>query len=94
MPELTPELSRKNRRSAYISWSRTADRRARTAPAREGFEAKFLREADGDPLRAEALRKAFYLDLISKSVEARKRRREAAEEARRQAIAELIASTD
>jgi hypothetical protein len=94
MPELTSELSRKNRRSAYISWGNTKDRTARTANARKGFEEKFLREADGDPLRAEALRKAFYIDLINKSVETRKRRRQAAEEARRQAIAELIAGGD
>jgi hypothetical protein len=31
--------------AAYTSWANTADRSARTLPARDGLEAKFLREA-------------------------------------------------
>ena len=45
---------------AHESWARCTDRAARTAPARAALEAKFLAQADGDPIRAEHLRKAYY----------------------------------
>lgn len=85
------ELSLKNRRNAHISWAKTADRSARTAPARKALEERFLREAGGDPKVAESLRKAYFQNLVLKSVEARRRRREAQQEARRQRIAAIIA---
>jgi len=34
---------------------------------------KFLRSADGDPVRAEHLRRAYYLRLARKSAEARRK---------------------
>lgn len=60
--------------AAHASWGQTEDRTARTAPARRALEEKFLREADGDPVRAESLRKAYYKRLALKSVQARRRR--------------------
>lgn len=79
MPELSPELrtlqSLQARKAAHKSWGRTPNRTARTEPARRALEDKFLAEADGDPKRAESLRKAFYVDLAVKSAQARARRR-------------------
>ena len=59
--------------AAHTSWANTDNRSARTANARAGLEAKFLREAGGDPVRAESLRKAYYARLALKSVAARRR---------------------
>lgn len=60
--------------AAHESWAQTTDRTGRTANARKAFEAKFLRDADGDPQRAEHLRKAYYARLALQSAKARKRR--------------------
>ena len=68
--------------AAHESWAKTTDRTARTAKARAALAAKFLAEAEGDPLRAEHLRKAYYQRLALKSARARRRSREMAEEAR------------
>ena len=56
------------------SWANTKDRTARTAPGRAALEARFLREAEGDPIRAAVIRKLFYKRLALKSVQARKAR--------------------
>ena len=45
----------------------------RTAPARAALEQKFLDEADGDPVRAEHLRKAHFARLALKSAQARRK---------------------
>jgi hypothetical protein len=58
---------------AEISWANTEDRAARTKPARDALNAKFLAEANGDPIRAEHLRKAHFLKLALKSAQARKK---------------------
>jgi hypothetical protein len=58
---------------AEISWANTDDRAARTKPARDALNAKFLAEANGDPVRAEHLRKAHFLKLALKSAQARKK---------------------
>jgi hypothetical protein len=58
---------------AHQSWANTKDRTARTAPARKALENKFLAQADGDPTRAAALRKAYYARLALLSVRARKK---------------------
>lgn len=68
--------------AAHESWANTADRTARTEPARAAMRAKFLAEAGGDPIKAEHLRKAHYQRLALKSARARRRARELAEEAR------------
>lgn len=74
MPELTPELrTLRARIAAHDSWAHTPDRAARTANARRAFEDKFLEKADGDSVRAEHLRKAYYARLAFKSAQARRR---------------------
>jgi hypothetical protein len=63
--------------AAHESWAATTDRPARTAPARAALEQKWLDEAEGDPVRAEHLRKAYYLRMAAKSVQARRARKNA-----------------
>jgi hypothetical protein len=58
---------------AEISWANTEDRAARTKPARDALNKRFLDEAGGDPVRAEHLRKAHFLKLALKSAQARKK---------------------
>ena len=80
--------------AAYKSWANTPNRTARTAKARNALDQKFLAEAGGDPKRAEAARKAYYLELAQKSAKARKRRREAAQATRQERIAALLRELD
>lgn len=68
------ELSILGRLGAHSSWAKTADRTARTAPGRAAFEQRFLDEADGDPVRAAHLRKAYFARLALKSAQARRKR--------------------
>ena len=77
--------------AANESWAGTDDRAARTAAARAAFEQRFLDAADGDPVRAEYLRKAHYARLALKSAQARRRAKEhtAAAEAAEAELAEL-----
>jgi hypothetical protein len=63
-------------KGAHLSWAHTTDRAARTEPARRALEARFLAQADGDPKRAEHLRKAYFADLALKSAKARRLRSE------------------
>ncbi len=72
------------------SWAMTTDRSARTAPARRALDARFLAEAEGDPIRAAHLRRAYFARLALKSVQSRRRAREATETAET-AEAELAA---
>lgn len=65
--------------AAETSWANTTDRAGRTAPARRALDAKFLQQADGDPVRAEHLRKAHFARLALKSAQARRKAREARE---------------
>jgi hypothetical protein len=74
LPE-SPSKSLHHVKAAHLSWGNTQNRTARTAPARDGLEAKFLKQAGGDAKRAASFRKAFYADLAMKSVQARARRR-------------------
>ena len=60
-----------------ISWGNTKNRTARTQPARDKFEQRFLDEADGDPIRAAAYRKAYFRQLALASSKARARRKKA-----------------
>lgn len=83
-----PDRAAMGRIGAHESWARTTDRTGRTAPARAAFEQRFLDEADGDPVRAEHLRKAYFARLALKSAQSRSRT------ARRQAAAELRAAAD
>ena len=61
--------------AAHQSWANTDDRAARTANGRAAFERKFLDEANGDPVKAEHLRKAYFLKLAARSVKSRARQR-------------------
>jgi hypothetical protein len=75
IPTISPAMLRLCAQiGAHQSWANTLDRAARTAPARKAFEARFLAQADGDPQRAEQLRKAYYKELALKSAAARQRR--------------------
>jgi hypothetical protein len=61
--------------AALKSWAVTENWSARTANARNTFEARFLKQAGGDPKRAEMYRRAYYIDLGRKSAAARAARR-------------------
>jgi hypothetical protein len=69
--------------AAHQSWANTADRTARTAPARRALDQKFLDQADGDPVRAEHLKKAHFARLALKSALARRKSKELRDEAMR-----------
>ena len=74
MPLSPVERSLRGQLAAHTSWANTKDRAARTAKPRKAFEDKFLAEADGDPQRAESLRRAYFARLSLKSAQARQRR--------------------
>ena len=74
MPLTRAEQSLRGQLAAHTSWGNTPDRSARTANGRKAFEDKCLAEADGDPQRAESLRKAYYARLALKSAKARRLR--------------------
>ncbi len=74
MPTETSPKSLAAQIAAHESWAHTTDRPARTAPARAALDARFLREADGDPIRADHLRRAYFLRLSLKSAKARRAR--------------------
>jgi hypothetical protein len=65
--------------AAEISWSRTADRGARTKPARQAFIKRFEREVDPDGIlpsderrrRAQHALRAHMLRLAKRSIIAR-----------------------
>ena len=76
MTEILNERSMRGKIAAHESWGRTQDRSARTAPARAALDQKFLDEADGDPIRAEHLRKAYFQRLALKSARSRRKARE------------------
>lgn len=88
MPAPKSERSLAASIAAHESWAATPNRSKRTAPARAALEAKFLAEADGDPVRAEHLRRAYFQRLALKSAQARRRAKELTAEAD-QADAEL-----
>jgi hypothetical protein len=74
---LTPDpvKSMAGKIGAHISWANTTDRTARTAKARAALDRKFLDAADGDPIRAESFRKAYYAKLSMASAMARRKPR-------------------
>jgi hypothetical protein len=76
-PIKDPLRSLQGRIAAHESWARTENRSARTANARAAMWKKWLDEADGDPVRAEHLRKAFYGRMALKSAQARRKIKEA-----------------
>lgn len=62
--------------AAEQSWANTTDRTARTAPARAARDQKFLDDADGDPVRAEHLRRVYFRRLALRSAQSRRKSRE------------------
>ena len=60
-----------------MKWANTTDRTAATAAARAARDQKFLDQADGDPVRAAHLRKAYFQRLALKSAQARRAKRAA-----------------
>lgn len=58
--------------AAHTSWANTTDRTARTSKARAALEAKFLTQADGDPVRAQHLKQAYFKRLALKSAQSRR----------------------
>lgn len=66
---------------AHVSWSRTGDRAARTAPARSAFMARFETEVDPDGVlsleerrrRADHAKRAYMQRLAQSSARARAR---------------------
>ena len=76
MPLTPTERSLRAKIAVHTSWANTPDRSTRTANARKALQDKFLAEADGDPKRAESLRRAYYARLALRSAQARKRRRD------------------
>ena len=75
MPPSPTERSLVGRIRAHQKWANCTDRSAATAPGRAAFEQKFLDAADGDPVRAEHFRKAYFADLALKSAKARARKK-------------------
>lgn len=72
MSEVPAEVRLFASAAAHKGWAECEDRTARTRPGREALEAKFVREAGGDPVRAASLRKAYYKRLAAKSVASRR----------------------
>lgn len=58
--------------AAHESWVQTEDRTKRTAKARGTFDARFLKEANGDPELAAQLRSDYFRKIAAKSAEARR----------------------
>lgn len=76
MPTAT-ERSLMGQIRAHESWANTEDRTARTANARAALDQKFLDAAEGDPVRAEHLRRAHFARLALRSAQSRRKAREA-----------------
>jgi hypothetical protein len=89
MPAESADASLRGRIAAHERWAHTADRRAATAPARRGLEARFEREVDPsgelDPAerarRVDAKRKAHFARLALLSARSRRAARQARESA-------------
>ena len=93
MPAVDPvERRLQSKLAAHASWAATPDPATRTLPARQALEARFLEQAGGDPIRAEHLRQAFFTRLALKSVQSRRRAKEATAAA--EAAETVLASLD
>lgn len=76
-PSNPEDRSRLGQLMAHARWGSVKDRAAATAPGRAAFEQRFLDEAEGDPVRAASLRKAYYARLAQQSVAARRAKKAA-----------------
>lgn len=85
------ERSMQMRLAAHVSWANTSDRQARTEKARKAWNDRFEKQVDPDGVlpeaerrqRAESARKAFYAEMSLRSVQARRIKKQLAEEAKR-----------
>jgi hypothetical protein len=76
------ERSMQARVAGLTRWAKEPDRRAATAPARQGFHARFEKQLDEwgitDPaeraIRGAQLKRAYMTSLSLKSAQARRRR--------------------
>jgi hypothetical protein len=84
-PKGHPDSSLISTYGNHLRWAAVDDRTAATAPARQQFRDKFVREArerfgdlpaDELAYRAEHLRKAFYVRMALKSAQARRARKQ------------------
>lgn len=96
----TSERSMQMRIASYKSWAQTKDRSARTAAARRAsHHTRFIEQArelhpDGTEEQiakaAEALKSAHYRELSLRSAQSRRIRREMAQAAKQERVAELL----
>lgn len=95
------EKSLQMRFASHTSWAKTADRSARTENARKARQARFIEqaremhpEATDEQIEqvANSLKKAAYSDMARRSVQARRAKREAAEEAEQRRIDAALAA--
>lgn len=94
------ERSMQMRMAAHISWANTSDRTARTAPAVQARRERFERLVDPDGVlpeaerkqRAESARKAHYTEMALRSVQARRLKKQAADEAKRRKTQREVAA--
>jgi hypothetical protein len=86
-PRGHPDNSLISSRANDLRWAAEPDRTAATAPAREAFRDRFIREArekfgdlptDDLAWRAERLRRAYYKKLALRSAQARRKKASAA----------------
>jgi hypothetical protein len=68
-----PILALAGKVGGHARHAQVEDPSSATAPARAGFDQRFLDEADGDPVRAAHLRKAYFARLALAGVMARRR---------------------
>ncbi|MFF4749986.1 hypothetical protein ACWD5R_08020 [Streptomyces sp. NPDC002514] len=100
----TNERSMQNRIASYRSWASTADRSARTAPARRrSHHDRFVEQArtlhpNGTDKQiaaaAEALKKAHYTEMARRSAQARRIRSELAKQDKAARVAQLLGDSD
>jgi hypothetical protein len=85
-PKGHPDGSLLSSAASHESWAVTADRSARTKPARDALRDRFVEEArerfgdlPADELarRGESLRKAYYARLALRSAQSRRARKQA-----------------
>jgi hypothetical protein len=77
MHEPDPQKQMSGRIGGNTRWSKVpqAARAAETLPARQGLEARWLREAEGDPARAANLKALHYARMSAASLKVRRKPR-------------------
>lgn len=94
------ERSMQMRYASHVSWANTPDRKARVQPAIQGQLARFERLVDPEGVlpeaerkaRAESARKAHMTQMALRSAQARRIKKQAADEAKRKKAARELAA--